>query len=822
MTARPNPDGVSLEDLAWLRRLALHLVRDECEADDLTQEAVLKALDAGRFDAPRSWWRAVLRNAARDRAKTGAHRRERELDARPGEEPPTPHAVVEAAETQQRVADAVLALDEPYRTVLLLRYFEGLPQRRIARELERPASEVKAQLEAGRARLRRRLGREFGRGGALAVALLPIAGADRAAAAVTTAGVTASSSFIGGVVMAKGTWIAAAAAGVLVATLVVRSEIRPVERDADAVVGRATAELQEPAPIAAPPEVDVRKRAEASAPPAEGGAALDAPYTVPTTPAIALDLGGRPLVGVEFILTSNLHDVEHVKSDGNGRFQMQLDQTIEPADERLAVLGYRDLDGTREVRIVPTVRVAGEVVDERGRPVNFGHIVHESTARSAGLRSNPAAPYRGERGETQHGSSSNRFNLERITTWPGKTFSVYSRLGAQSFAVPSVDTDDLVVTLDGVIDGDRVTVRVLDERGLPAPDGQVCIGYDCERMDSSDELVAVLYARPAGARHSLTATRPGYMPVEASVPEGADVEVEVAVTERALSLKGRVVNAKGDPVVGVEVCLWDGGTPLGSAGFAEVLVSDDPDYDGIYRTDSEGRFEIRGLADRAYTLRAIASDPLRVVTAGGLVPGDPEPVLHLPDSAAAAPITGRVVDVAGTPLEGATVAVVATKRRTDFSDARNRWTDQIGPWNTVRGATVETDAEGLFRIEGVIPDGVRLSARKRNDSASAGIALGETTIVVDRGCDVTARLEPSDRDRQLAAADETGRYLRYMLHEEIAILQTRSPGPVRRGTESIDLIVSQATRALVLLEGDREVARVEIEPDPDASTSVEL
>ncbi|MEM1453480.1 MAG: sigma-70 family RNA polymerase sigma factor [Planctomycetota bacterium] len=820
MTATPNPDGVSLEDLAWLRRLALHLVRDECEADDLAQEAVLKALDAGRFDAPRSWWRAVLRNVARDRAKTGAHRRERELAARPGEDPPTPHAVVEAAETQQRVADAVLALDEPYRTVLLLRYFEGLPQRRIARELERPTAEVKAQLEAGRARLRRRLGREFGRGGALAVALLPIAGADRAAAAVTTAGATASSSFIGGVVMAKGTWIAAAAAGVLVAALVVRSEIRPVERDADAVVGRATAELQEPAPIAVPSDVEERTRAEPSASSADHAAPVADSHSVPVTPAIALDLSGRPMVGVELVLTSSLDSVDRATTDESGRFEMQLDHTVEPADERLALLGYRDLDGTREVRLVPTVRVAGEVFDERDRPVQYVQMQHESTAESAGLPLDPSAPYRGGHGTPSLSSSGHRFDLGRVTTWPGKTVSIYTRLGTQSFPVPTEDTTDLRLVLTGVLEGDRVKVRVLDERGNPTLDGRVWIGVDSAY--TREDGVAVLYARPAGARHSLVAARPGYMPVEVPVPEGADVDIDVAVTERALSLKGAVVDASGDPVEGAEVFLWDGGTPVGSSGFAELVVTNDPFFPGSYETNAEGRFEVRGLANRTYTLRAVASDPLRVVTADGLVPGGTETVLRLPDSATATPITGRVIDVAGAPVEGATVAVVAMKQHTDFSDARNRWTDRIGLWNTVRGANVETDAEGRFRIEDVIPDGVRLSARKRNDSASADIAPGETTIVIDRGCKVTAQLEPSNRDRQLAVVDESGHDLRYMLHEEIAILMTSSPGIVRRGTESIDLIVSQSTRALVLLEGEREVARVEIEPDPDVSTSVEL
>ena len=74
----------------------------------------------------------------------------------------------EAEEVQGReqilrsVVDAVLALDEPYRTTILLRYFEGLPPREIARRQSVPVTTVKSRLKRGHDRLRTSLRGEFG------------------------------------------------------------------------------------------------------------------------------------------------------------------------------------------------------------------------------------------------------------------------------------------------------------------------------------------------------------------------------------------------------------------------------------------------------------------------------------------------------------------------------------------------------------------------------------------------------------------------------------------------------------------------------------
>jgi iron(II)-dependent oxidoreductase len=119
----------------WLRALARTLVQDAELAEDLVQETWLSALRTR--PAPegglRGWLGTVLRNRARTRD------------------------VVERACVQQEVVAAVMALDEPYRETLLLRYFDELPPRTIAAHMHVPVSTVKSRLARGLERLRERL-----------------------------------------------------------------------------------------------------------------------------------------------------------------------------------------------------------------------------------------------------------------------------------------------------------------------------------------------------------------------------------------------------------------------------------------------------------------------------------------------------------------------------------------------------------------------------------------------------------------------------------------------------------------------------------------
>ncbi len=124
------PTEALLAEGAWLRRLARRLVQDEAGAEDLVQDSLVAALEreeVGRVPG-RPWLAGVLRNVARLRARAGARRVAREAkqgrdDASAADE------VVARVEAQRRLAEAVLALDEPWRTTVALRFFEGLPPR---------------------------------------------------------------------------------------------------------------------------------------------------------------------------------------------------------------------------------------------------------------------------------------------------------------------------------------------------------------------------------------------------------------------------------------------------------------------------------------------------------------------------------------------------------------------------------------------------------------------------------------------------------------------------------------------------------------------
>jgi RNA polymerase sigma factor (sigma-70 family) len=165
---------------AWARRLARQLVRREDEAEDLLQEAWLVA--AGKEPrspaAMRVWLKGVLRVLGMRRARAAGRRRQRESEsvteaataALHGAAPPDD--LVDQVQTQRRLSEALLALDEPYRTTVLLRYYEELSAAEIARRTRVPAGTVRWRLKEGLDRLRRGLDEREGGRRASALALL--------------------------------------------------------------------------------------------------------------------------------------------------------------------------------------------------------------------------------------------------------------------------------------------------------------------------------------------------------------------------------------------------------------------------------------------------------------------------------------------------------------------------------------------------------------------------------------------------------------------------------------------------------------------------
>ena len=163
------PAPISPEDLlehsAWLRRLAGTLVRGDADADDLVQETFLAAIRSPPLDdrPVRGWLTEVARNAGRMRVRAEGRRARREAGLTAGEESaPSADVLLGRLAAQRRLAALVAELDEPFRTTVLLRYFEGLPAAEIARHQRVPAGTVRWRLKTGLDRLRAELDRDSG------------------------------------------------------------------------------------------------------------------------------------------------------------------------------------------------------------------------------------------------------------------------------------------------------------------------------------------------------------------------------------------------------------------------------------------------------------------------------------------------------------------------------------------------------------------------------------------------------------------------------------------------------------------------------------
>jgi RNA polymerase sigma factor (sigma-70 family) len=122
-----------LEQVGWIRALARTLIGDPHAAEDLTQDTCIAALQRQPDDRQplRGWLATVLRNLAVHRRRATS-RSARERAAARGEECPPTVDVLDRAEKQRRIAELVIGLAEPYRTTVLLRFFDALPPREIA------------------------------------------------------------------------------------------------------------------------------------------------------------------------------------------------------------------------------------------------------------------------------------------------------------------------------------------------------------------------------------------------------------------------------------------------------------------------------------------------------------------------------------------------------------------------------------------------------------------------------------------------------------------------------------------------------------------
>jgi len=153
-----DPDRFDADD-RFVRGLARRLVEDEHLAEDLAQETWLAAArhSVASVFTQRAWLGTVARNFAFQATRSKVRRLARERQA-------ARSIVVDGSDeapleerTRTRLLAALAALDEPYRTVIRLRFFEDLPPTAIAERLAVPVETVRTRLKRALARIRARI-----------------------------------------------------------------------------------------------------------------------------------------------------------------------------------------------------------------------------------------------------------------------------------------------------------------------------------------------------------------------------------------------------------------------------------------------------------------------------------------------------------------------------------------------------------------------------------------------------------------------------------------------------------------------------------------
>ena len=445
--------GTSIEDLLrhrdFVRALAAKLARDPSAAEDLEQEAWLRALESPprQISSARGWFSRVLRNLAFERYRRDSRRQRREIERDTPLTSPSPADLHEHRRLRERLADSMRELRSEDRDAIELRCGEGLPPREISAKTGIRVEEVYSRLRRGFSSMRKDLDQEYGdrRRWTMALALLvrheeaaPVAAAPAAALSI-------------GVV-----WKLAAAAVALIAALwiwVDWSEPK-VQEELEGTAGAETAALEtdglgagrvDETPVATPdPErLDASPAAPADAAIPTGDLLVEVFWHRPRERA-----GDIPILVETFNADHERSWVIHTESDGRARAQL-------PAGDYTVTPGY---GRPRRARILGSEETRMEFIANHGRPLT-AHVRRPKAGKHVA-------------------------GAEVYTSWPRRPDTAYL-LGhtnaAGTLILPDVSPDGWVwatskglgtserLSLTTPLDRSNGRMRILLDLGDPAP-----------------------------------------------------------------------------------------------------------------------------------------------------------------------------------------------------------------------------------------------------------------------------------------------------------------------------------------------------------------
>lgn len=569
----------------FLRSVTRALLRDEHRAEDAVQQTWLAAIERGRVTSgatgsipargsTRGWLGRVAVNFAKRSVREEARRNAREQvvaerRAASARSSVSPAEWAERRAAARAVVDAVFTLDEPYRTTVLQRFYEGRTPKEIATEHEISVETVKTRLKRAMERLRKRLdaydenrssGEEPRGRGSWRAALAPFAlgseGVSATAAASTT---TSGASFVGGA--AKVVMAGAVAISMLVMLLVVLRRGEGFEATA-AVEPRASSSASLFAgadPGFAESAVDDGTTAAAAATPRDESVTLRVRWSDGTP---AAGIGVRVSKAMSGRRPAPIVDATELRSASDGRIVLR---GLEPGRYRARLDRGRSrtfaVGGARraeiDLRIAKGLEVEGIVVDARGNPIADASIVMAVTdepgasivGRSDGkgrfaIRDAPRRAFLGARSATR--AASDLVAVERPGDAPLRLV-----VGEDPVTISGVvvAADGTPVANAGVVLGSGGV-----HRARKTTDGRRIASPEPFRGTTDAEGAFRFEGLPPGER-SIEVAAVGFGPWRATIGDssaGASHEVRVVLDAGAF-LTGRIVDESGAPVADARV-----------------------------------------------------------------------------------------------------------------------------------------------------------------------------------------------------------------------------------------------------------------------------
>ncbi len=724
-----------LAQAGWMQRIAQALLKDPHAAEDVVQEAWLRALrnpPAGAHEPRtlRKWLRVVTQRIALRRLESDAARQRREAEVARPDRDLDAESTVERLRLQRSLAGHLLELRTPLRTAVLLQYQEGLSPAEVAKQLGISNEAARQRVSRGLSELRKILDKEHDgdrQEWNRAYALL-----------ATAPGFIQGLSHVGpvsAVKLAVGALVLASL--VTVSWMIFANEDKPslaedapkllvtgggVNKEPQADSNRAVVPTEEVSPLASiNPDTDLHGRVVDTFDQPVASALVEA--VLPQRSAFSLISGTQRVADWVNVTT---------RTNRNGEFKLcvltqgMVDLHVNHESFAGTVVPDRLPGENVIVRLTLAKKIRGMIRQADGMPVAGAHLRLD--------RAHVGRVYR----EVRTGVSGAEGEFEFADLASGRfVMQARSPNGNYGSRVLEIDTAELLeqdlklsrgrVILGNVTDGDgqplsgvsivacRAYQHAPEDGGMSVTPAVIGHGWWGESPILSNDLGEFEITVPLGIlRTQLVVSADGFSHHQLLLGE-AQGRVTVQL-QRGYSVKGRCVTAQGAGMVGVTV------SALAEANDGSLTHGDCV----VVESDEEGRFVLANLRAELRYLVALGSpgfgDVVFVVDVG--VSGVRElGDVHL---SPAATISGVVVSADGSPQSGAYVSCSGGQIVEDIQAPAGVAVMSQIPGMGLRKS--RTDDRGRFQLVGLSPGDyeVSVSGLPLEQSVKVSVQAGES------------------------------------------------------------------------------------------------